>query len=127
MTAYAEGNYLECEAFAKRAMEVDPNELAASMLVFKAKTERRFKQDLQNRNDKEEGVVRRSREWTWRRSPIRKSRCGTSSSAKSFKDLTESRLRMNAQARAQERPQGHGNRGEAQRPNLDEHGQAAFE
>ncbi len=49
MTAYAEGNYVECEAFAKRAMEVDPNELAASMLVFKAKTERRFKQDLQNR------------------------------------------------------------------------------
>ena len=56
-TAYAEGKYVECETFAKRAMEVDPNELAASMLVFKAKTERRFKQDLQNRSDKEEGVV----------------------------------------------------------------------
>ena len=56
-TAYAEGKYVECEAFAKRAMEVDPNELAASMLVFKAKTERRFKHDMQNRDDKEEGVV----------------------------------------------------------------------
>ena len=43
MTAYAEGKYIECEALAKRAMEVDPNELAASMLVFKAKAERRFK------------------------------------------------------------------------------------
>ena len=38
-------------------MEVDPNELAASMLVFKAKTERRYKQDLQTKNDKEEGAV----------------------------------------------------------------------
>ena len=57
MTAYAEGKYVECEAFAKRAMEIDPNELAASMLVFKAKMERRFKTDLQNRDDKEEGVV----------------------------------------------------------------------
>ena len=55
MTAYAEGKYIECEAFAKRAMEVDPNELAASMLVFKAKTERRFKTDMQNRADKEDG------------------------------------------------------------------------
>ena len=55
MTAYAEGKYVEGEAFAKRAMEVDPNELAASMLVFKAKTERRFKTDLQNQDAKEEG------------------------------------------------------------------------
>ena len=54
-TAYAEGKYVECEAFAKRAMEVDPNELAASMLVFKAKTERRFKTDVQTRTDKEDG------------------------------------------------------------------------
>ncbi len=55
MTAYAEGKYVECEALAKRAMEVDPNELAASMLVFKAKTERRFKTDQQNHAAKEEG------------------------------------------------------------------------
>ena len=48
ITAYAKGNYLESETLAKRAMEVDPNEPAAPMLVFKARTERRFKQDLQN-------------------------------------------------------------------------------
>ncbi len=54
-TAYAQGNYIECETFAKRAQEVDPNELAASMLVYKAKTERRFKQDQQTKNDKDEG------------------------------------------------------------------------
>ena len=50
MTAYAEGKYVESEALAKRAMEVDPNELAASMLVYKAKAERRFKQDQQNQS-----------------------------------------------------------------------------
>ena len=57
MTAYAEGKYIECEALAKRAMEVDPNELAASMLVYKAKAERRFKIDKQNFADKENGIV----------------------------------------------------------------------
>ncbi len=44
---------------------------------------------------------------------------------KTFKDLTRDRLAMNAQARAQKRPQGPGDRGEAQGPDLDEHGQAA--
>ena len=34
--AYAEGKYADCEAYAKRAVEVDPNEVAATMLVFKA-------------------------------------------------------------------------------------------
>ena len=29
MAAYAEGKYVEAEAFAKRAMEIDPNEVAA--------------------------------------------------------------------------------------------------
>ena len=57
MTAYAEGKYVECETYAKKAMEIDPNELAASMLVFKAKMERRYKTDVQIRADKEEGVV----------------------------------------------------------------------
>ena len=57
-TAYAAGKYDECEALAKQAMEVDPDELAASMLVYKAKTERRFKADQQNRAAKQiENVV----------------------------------------------------------------------
>ena len=54
--AYAEGNYVECEAYAKRAAEIDPNEVAATMLVFKAKTERRYKQDLETRAAKDEGA-----------------------------------------------------------------------
>ena len=62
---------------------------------------------------------------TWRRSPIRKCSFGTSSFAKNFKDLTRDRLAMNAKLEPQERPEGHGDRGQAQGPDLDEHGQAA--
>jgi hypothetical protein len=41
-TAYTEGKYFRCETLAKRAIEVDQNELAAAILVYKAKTQRRF-------------------------------------------------------------------------------------
>jgi hypothetical protein len=57
MTAYAEGKYIECEALAKRAMEVDPDELAASILVYKARAERRFKADKE-RSAKDDELVR---------------------------------------------------------------------
>ncbi len=57
MGYYAEGKYVECEAYCKKAMEIDPDELAASMLAFKAKMERRFKADTDIRDAKEEGVV----------------------------------------------------------------------
>src|SRR5262249_54192224 len=55
--AYAAGNYIEAESFAKRASEVDPNEVAATMLVFKSRTERRFKQDLETRAAKDAGAA----------------------------------------------------------------------
>src|SRR5262249_22320409 len=55
--AYAQGKYVECETYAKRAMEVDPTEVAASMLAFKARLERRLKTDVQIHNEKEEGAV----------------------------------------------------------------------
>ena len=35
-TAYASGKYIECEAFAKRALSVDPDELAATILVVQS-------------------------------------------------------------------------------------------
>ena len=124
-TAYAEGNYIKCEAFAKRAMEVDPNELAASMLVFKAKTERRFKQDVQNRNAKEEGVVTAFQGVDMAAIADPEVQLRDIRFAKNFKDLTKARLAMNAKLEPQERPEGHGDRGQAQRPDLDEHGQAA--
>ena len=40
--AYADGEYSLCEALAKEALQVNPNELAAGMLIFKAKSDRRF-------------------------------------------------------------------------------------
>ena len=42
-TAYARGKYDECEAHAKRAMDIDPDDADASVLVYKAKMERRWK------------------------------------------------------------------------------------
>ena len=104
ITAYAEGNYVECEAFAKRAMEVDPNELAASMLVFKAKTERRFKQDLQNRNDKEEGVVTAFQGVDMAAIADPEVQMRDIKFAKNFKDLTKSRLAMNAKLEPRKDP-----------------------
>ncbi len=52
LTAYKEGKYIECEALARRAMELDPEELAHSMLAYKAKAERRLTEDKQRRVEK---------------------------------------------------------------------------
>ena len=57
--AYAEGDYAGAEAYAKRAMEIDPNEVAATLMVFKSKYERRYKQDMETKAAKEEGGVDR--------------------------------------------------------------------
>ena len=105
-TAYAEGKYVECETFAKRAMEVDPNELAASMLVYKAKTERRFKQDIQNKNDKEEGVVTAFQgvDMAAIANPEVQMRDISFGAATSFKDLTKRRLAMNAKLEPRKDP-----------------------
>src|SRR5262249_32813644 len=51
--AMADGKYYEAEAFAKRAMEVDPNDVTATIIVWKAKAERRFKKDMETKNAKE--------------------------------------------------------------------------
>ena len=55
---YAEGKYVECETYAKKAMEIDPNELAASMLAFKARMERRFKTDAPDQGRQGRGLRR---------------------------------------------------------------------
>ncbi len=96
MTAYAEGKYIECEALAKRAMEVDPNELAASILVYKAKTERRFKLDKQNIADKEDGIARAFQDVDMTSIMDPEVQMHDIAMPKNFKDLTRERLRMNA-------------------------------
>ena len=104
-TAYAAGNYVECEAYAKQAMEVDPNELAASMLVFKAKTERRYKQDLENRS----AQGRRRRRRRFKRSIALaiadpEVQLRDIKFPKTFKDLTRDRLAMNARLEPKKDP-----------------------
>ena len=94
--AYAEGRLVECEAFAKRAMEVDPNEVAASTFVFKAKTERRYKTDLQNCADKEEGVVAALQGVDMAAVSPAELQFKDIAMPKNFKDLTRERLAMNA-------------------------------
>jgi hypothetical protein len=42
MAAYAQGDLNACEVFARWAMELDPEELAAQILAFKARAERRY-------------------------------------------------------------------------------------
>ncbi len=49
-TAYAEGKLAEAEAFAKRAEEIDPNDITATILAYKAKMERRYKRDLESKD-----------------------------------------------------------------------------
>jgi len=104
MTAYAEGKYIECEALAKRAMEVDPNELAASILVYKAKTERRFRTDKQIISDKENGIVETFHEVDIASISNPEVQIRGIQYAKNFKDLTRDRLEMNARLEPKKDP-----------------------
>jgi hypothetical protein len=45
VTAYKEERYVECQALATKASEIDPNELAAKILMYKVQMERRFQAD----------------------------------------------------------------------------------
>ncbi len=105
MTAYAEGKYIECEALAKRAMEVDPNELAASMLVYKAKAERRFRTDKQNTADKEEGNVTAFQAVDQASIMDPEVQLRGLKYPKNFKELTRDRLEMNAKLEIKKDPQ----------------------
>ncbi len=57
MAAMAEGKYIEAETYAKKAMEVNPNEETAPILAFKARIERRFKVEKQNSDAMDEGFI----------------------------------------------------------------------
>ncbi len=102
--AYAEGNYAECEAYAKRAAEVDPNEVAATMLVFKAKTERHYKQDLEIRAAKDEGALTAFQQVDLAGVADPEVQLNSIKYAKNFKDLTRERLRMNARLEVKKDP-----------------------
>jgi type II secretory pathway component GspD/PulD (secretin) len=102
--AYALGNYVEAETFAKKAVEIDPNELAASMMVFKAKMERRYKTDLENRAEKEDAVVRTFQEVDKASIADPEVQLNAIKYAKDFGDLTKARLAMNAKLEPKKDP-----------------------
>ena len=80
---------------AKRAMEIDPNELTASMLAFKARMERRFKADSQIRDAKEDGVVGTLQDVDRAAIPAdRELHERAIKYARDFKDLTRDRLEL---------------------------------
>ncbi|WP_250846819.1 type II secretory pathway, component PulD [Aquisphaera insulae] len=93
--AYAEGNLAEAESYAKKAAEVDPNEVAATMLAYKARMERRFRQDVDTRNAKENGAVVAFQEVDLASVADPEVQLNNFKFPKNFKDLTRERLRMN--------------------------------
>ena len=92
---YAVGHYAEAEAYAKRAMEIDPNEVAASMLVWKARTERHYKHDLETKAAKEEGALTAFQEVDAASVADPEVQLNGIKFARNWKDLTRERLRMN--------------------------------
>jgi len=55
--AYNNGKLEDAEMFAKRAVEIDPNSLAATAMSWKARTERHYKRSMTNEANKEEGFL----------------------------------------------------------------------
>jgi len=55
--AYAEGNYAKSEEHARRAAEIDPNEVAATIMVTKSNLQRHYDTSVRDRKDKEEGFL----------------------------------------------------------------------
>ncbi len=94
-TAMANGQFVEAEAYAKRAQEVDPNEVAAVIIQWKAKAERRLKTEVDNRDAKEDAVVRTFQEVDRASIADPEVQLNGIKYATNFKDLTRERLRMN--------------------------------
>jgi len=55
--ADAEGKYAKAEELARRAVEIDPNEVAATIMVTKANMQRHYETDIRNRSDKNEAFA----------------------------------------------------------------------
>ena len=55
--ANAEGNYAKAEELARRAVEIDPNEVAAVIMVTKANLQRHYETYNRDKKDKEEGFL----------------------------------------------------------------------
>ncbi len=100
----SEGKYVEAEAMAKRAQEVDPEEPAAIILAWKAKVERRVKRDIENRDAKENGVIEAFQGVDAAAVINPEVEKNAIAFASNFKDLTRERLRMNARLEVKKDP-----------------------
>jgi len=103
-TAMAENNYQEAEKLANMAHEVDPNEVAATILAWKARVQRHYKKDMENKLAKEEGATETFEDVD--KSAIMDPAVIANSIAyaKDFKDLTRERLKMNARLEIKKDP-----------------------
>jgi type II secretory pathway component GspD/PulD (secretin) len=55
--AQANGEWAKAEELARRAIEIDPNDLSATALAWKANVQRHYEVDKKNRQDKAEGFL----------------------------------------------------------------------
>jgi type II secretory pathway component GspD/PulD (secretin)/tetratricopeptide (TPR) repeat protein len=55
--ALADGKYAEAETLARRAIEIDPTDVTATAIAWKARTQRSFTRDEQIKRDKDEGAM----------------------------------------------------------------------
>ncbi len=94
-TALAEERYDEAEVWAKKAQEVDPSEVAAIIVSYKAKMERRYKTDRSNRAESENAAVTVFQEVDHAAIMNPEVQVRGIMFPKEFKDLTKERLRMN--------------------------------
>ena len=124
-SAYQKGEFAEAEAFAKRAQEIDPNEVAAVILAFKAKAERRWRVEMENKRLKEDAVVRSLPGIDEASIADPEVQLKGIKFPKNFKDLTRERLRTNAMLEPKKAPQTLAIEEQAQRSGLAQHGQAA--
>ncbi len=92
--AYANKKLAEAETLAKRAEEIDPNEVGPGMLRYKANLERHFEQSAADKKAKEEGVLAMFHDVD--RSAIMDPEVLAKSIgyAKDFKDLSRSRMEL---------------------------------
>ncbi len=104
-TAFQKGEYAEAEAYALRAQEIDPNEVAPVILAFKAKAERRWKVEMENKRLKEDAVVRSFQNIDELSIPDPEVQLKGIKFPKNFKDLTRERLRHNALLEPRKAPQ----------------------
>jgi type II secretory pathway component GspD/PulD (secretin) len=103
--AMAEGRYVEAQAFAEKAQEVDPNDVTATIIVWKAKAQRRMDAELRTRSAKEEGAVTALHEVDVAAVADPEVQINSIKFARNFKDLTRERLRMNAKLAPKKDPE----------------------